>query len=391
MNNETRNHADVSIDLARRVEAFVSHKILPHERRLATHDPQAELLQQSLIKHAIDAGLYGIFFPSENAGKLQSLSDYLPVAQQEGRSAYGPGIFGADLALDCHLLARHATPLVKNRYLSRMAQGRAVSSYAMSEPDSLGSIPATIQCRAIMRDGVWRVTGRKWFICRSHIADFVTVLLRTSEGATEQSLSMLVVPADSPGFERIRRLDVLGRFTGQAELELRDVAVPVDYVLGKPGQGLSLMQERLRLGRLLRSAHWLGLATRCFDEMHKHIGSPKGRLGRLSDKQLVRARVYNTYREIIAARAMLREAARRFDTGLCSPVDINTVKLACSDAVSRAADNAIQVIGAQALSEDMPLCDIYRTARASHLMDGADDALISAIGHDLISRTGDIW
>lgn len=391
LTSDIQSHATISTSLVRRVKAFVHQKILPREAHLAAQSPQAEQLRQSLTADAVAQGLYGTFFPSEHGGKLENLSDYLPVAQQEGRSEYGPGIFGADLALDCHLLARHATPTVKNRYLSLMAQGLAVSSYAMSEPERPGSIPDTIQCRAVLRDGTWRVTGRKWFVCRSHIADFVTVLLRTDEGVPEKSLSMMVVPTDSPGFEKIRPLCVLGRFKGQSEIEFRDVAVPDDYVLGKPGQGLALMQQRLNLGRLLRSAHWSGLATRCFDLMHKHIGSPKGQLGRLADKQLVRARIYKTYREIIAAQAMLRETARHVDAGLCTQIEINTVKLACSDALSVAADNAVQIIGAQALSDDIPLSDIYRIARASHIMDGADDALISAIGHSLIKRTDDIW
>jgi len=389
--SKSDDHAKLSSSLVRRVRAFVNNKILPLEACLATQGSQARQLRKSLRGHAVDAGLYGSFFPLQHGGKFDQLSDYIPVAQQEGRSEYGPEIFGADLALDCHLLDRHATAMVKSRYLSLMGQGHVVSSYAMTEPDSLGSIPETIQCRAIFRDGTWYVSGRKWFICRSHIADFVTVLLRTGDGAAAQSLSMMIVPTESPGFERIRPLSVLGRFKGQSELAFRDVAVPAEYVLGQPGQGLALMQERLRLGRLLRSAHWLGLATRCFDLMLERIKSTKGDMGRLSDKQLVRARICSTYREIIAAQAILHQAARQFDAQRCSQFEINTVKLACSDALSVAADNAIQLIGAQALTDDTPLGDIYQTARASHIMDGTDDALISAIGRDLIDQPESIW
>ena len=86
------------------------------------------------------------------------------------------------------------------------------------------------------------------------------------------------------------------------------------------------MQRRLGLGRLLRAAHWLGLAQRCFDDLCARVHSPRGELARLGDKQLVRGRVYQVYRDIAAARGLLRDAAEKFDLGLANAIEVNLAK-----------------------------------------------------------------
>ncbi|TBV08378.1 acyl-CoA dehydrogenase family protein [Stutzerimonas kirkiae] len=374
-------------ELAQRVRQFVDERILPHESRLAAENDEARALARELSQQARAAGVFGSFYPMRLGGRIASLADYLHVAEQEGRSEYAPGILGADATLDAHMLDRHASPAVRERFLSPLVRGEAVSSYAMSEPESIGSIPATMTCRAELRDGRWHINGRKWFICRSQVANFATVVARSGEGPVAEAISMIVVPTDAPGFRVVRPLSLLGRWQGQAELAFDDLQAPQDHVLGAPGQGIALMQERLGLGRLLRSAHWLGQAQRCFELMCQRIHSPKGQLARLADKQLARARVYRVHRGIATARALVRDAAGKFDAGIANGIEVNLAKLAASDAVSEAADNAIQIMGAEGLSDWTALAGIYRGARTTHILDGADDALVSTIGRQLLMAT----
>ena len=360
---------------AQRVRQFVDERIIPLEGELASN-PQllAELSEQARAE-----GLWGNFYPQTGG----SLREYLAVAEQEGRSEYAPAIFGDDATLDLHMLSRHASEAVRQRFLEPLACGAMVSSYGMSEPDSIGSIPATITAHAELIDGQWRLNGRKWFICRAERAALVTVVAQTAQG-----LSMFLVPADAPGFRVVRPLSILGRFSGQGELAFEDVPVAPGYVLGQPGQGLALMQERLGLGRILRSVHWLGLAQRCFDLMCARIHSARGQQARLADKQLVRLRVFSVYQAIASARLLLQDAAAKRDAGVANSVEVNIAKVAASQALSAAADSAIQIMGAEGLSEWSPLSGIYNTARTTHILDGTDDALISAVGRQLLDSCG---
>lgn len=360
---------------AQRVRQFVDERIIPLEGELASN-PQllAELSEQARAE-----GLWGNFYPQTGA----SLREYLAVAEQEGRSEYAPAIFGDDATLDLHMLGRHASEAVRQRFLEPLACGAMVSSYGMSEPDSIGSIPATITAHAELIDGQWRLNGRKWFICRAERAALVTVVAQTAQG-----LSMFLVPTDAPGFRVVRPLSILGRFSGQGELAFEDVPVAPSYVLGQPGQGLALMQERLGLGRILRSVHWLGLAQRCFDLMCARIHSARGQQARLADKQLVRLRVFSVYQAIASARLLLQDAAAKRDAGVANSVEVNIAKVAASQALSAAADSAIQIMGAEGLSAWSPLPGIYNTARTTHILDGTDDALISAVGRQLLDSCG---
>jgi len=374
-------------DLAKQVRQFVETEIVPHETALAAGDDAARSLSADLTKRAQQAGLFGVFYPLEYGGRIARLTNYLFVAEQEGRSEYAPGILGTDATLDAHMLARHGSPAVKQCFLAPLVQGAAVSSYAMSEPDSIGSIPATMTCRAVLQNNQWHINGSKWFICRSQTANFATVVAKTADAPVAQALSMIVVPTDAPGFEIVRPLAVLGRFQGQSELAFTNVKVPADYLLGEQGQGIALMQQRLALGRLLRSVQWLGLAQRCFDLMCERVHSPRGKLARLADKQLVRARVVKVYQGIAAARGLLFDAAHKFDSGVANSIEVNVTKLTASQALSDAADCAIQIMGAEGLADWTPLSGIYRAAKTTHILDGTDDALISTVGRQLLSAT----
>ncbi|MBP2260195.1 acyl-CoA dehydrogenase [Pseudomonas sp. BP8] len=375
------------LQLAQRVRRFVEQEILPRELELGACDAAAAVLAAALQDQARAAGVFGNFYPRADGSRALPLLDYLAIAAEEGRSEFAPAILGCDASLDAYMLGRHANAELRERFFLPLLRGELVPCYAMSEPDSIGSIPATLASRAEWHGEHWTLNGRKWFICRAGRADFATVIARTADGPLQQSLSMLVVPTDSPGFAFVRPLALLGRQQGQGELLFKDVQVSPQQVLGAPGEGIALMQRRLGLGRLLRAAHWLGLAQRCFDDLCARVHSPRGAQARLADKQLVRARVYKVFREIAAARGLLADAAAKFDRGQANAIEVNLAKLAASDALSSAVDSAVQVMGAEGLSELSPLSGIYRNARTTHILDGTDDALISTLGRDLLTAT----
>lgn len=389
MNTMTEPLANPVAHLRQRVRQFVDTQVIPHELDLSAGDENALRIAAALSALARQAGLFGSFYPKGHGGTLTRLVDYLHIAEEEGRSEFGPAILGADATLDAYMMFWHGSPEVRKRYFDPLVRGQAVCGYAMTEPDSIGSIPNTMRSRARWQDNRWVLNGRKWFICRSARADFVTVVARTSDKPLAQALSMLVVPAEAEGYAVLRELAVLGRSQGQGELSFTDVVVPADHVLGAPGQGIKLMQQRLGLGRILRASQWLGMAQRSFEVMCARIHSERGILARLAEKQLVRARVCNVYRHIATARALLQDAAKKFDERVPNSVEVNIAKLAASEALSVATDNAIQIMGAEGLSDWTPLSGLYRNARTTHILDGTDDALTNSVGRMLLENNLD--
>ena len=131
--------------------------------------------------------------------------------------------------------------------------------------------------------------------------------------------------------------------------------------------------------------NWIGLAQRCFDLMGARINSGRGLSARLHEKQLVRQHLVTAYQSIASARELVRVAARGVDGGCPNDVQINVAKIAASQALCIASDSAVQIYGAEGISDLTPLSGIYRIARTSRILDGTDESLVSSVGRRLIN------
>ncbi|SFE34631.1 acyl-CoA dehydrogenase family protein [Nitrosomonas sp. Nm166] len=385
--NRKAAHSKLARSLARQVSAFVDEMIIPNEPLLAQQSDRSRQLQFDLMNKARSAGLCGLFYPLSHGGKIASLEDYLIVAEQEGRTEFSQAIFGSHTALDAHMLLKFGNDQIREQFLQPMVTGKAIPSYGMTEPGHSGSIPDHITTSACLSNGRWHINGRKWFISNADQATFITVLVRTAtEGiAFDQALSMIIVPTDTPGFKVERQLSIMGHSSGQGEISFHDVQVPEHNLLGTCGSGLDLMNKRLGLGRLLRSMNWIGLAQRCLDLMGARIHSARGKSSRLAEKQLVRQHLVNAYQAIASARELIRIAARSVDAQNPDAIAINVAKMAASLALCITSDSAVQLYGAEGLSDLTPLSGISRIARTSRILDGNDESLISSVGRRLIN------
>ena len=390
--HEKNAHAVLVQSLASQARSFVEERVIPNEAILSKGDDDAAEIQAELTEEARRAGLWGLYYPLAYGGKLTSLEDYLMVAEQEGRTEFSHSIFGCHSSLDAHMLLKFGNDTVRQNFLEPMAKGEAVSSYGMTEPEHGGSFPSLISTSARLENGCWVINGRKWFVCNTAKAAFVTVLTRTASDEDTplgKALSMIVVPTHSEGFKVEREISMLGRDLGQGEMSFNAVKVPKENLIGTEGGGLALMGQRLGIGRLLRSMHWLGLAQRCFDLMGARVHSARGISARLPEKQLVRQHFVNAHQAIVSARELIRIAARLVDAGKPCDVEVNVAKMAASRALCLASDSAMQLYGAEGISDLTPLAGIYRIARTSRILDGSDEALTSSVGRRLVDAYKD--
>jgi len=384
--HEKSAHSELAGSLASEVKKFVDEIIIPNEPQLAQEGDSASALQAELTEKARSAGLWGLFYPLSQGGKIASLEDYLIVAEQEGRTEFSQAIFGSHSALDAHMLLKFGSDEVRKNFLEPMVKGKAIASYGMTEPEHGGSFPSLITTSAQLANGNWTINGRKWFVCNTDRATFVTVLTRTAgeNVAINKALSMIIVPTNAEGFKVERQISMMGRRLGQGEMSFTNVQVPEHNILSASGSGIALMGQRLNIGRLLRSMNWVGLAQRCFDLMGARINSERGLSARLPDKQLVRQHMVNTYQAITSARELIRVAARGVDAQRANDVEINVAKMAASQALCMASDAAMQLYGAEGISDLTPLSGIYRIARTTRILDGSDESLTSSVGRKLI-------
>ena len=370
-------------DLSARIASFVDEQVIPRELDLSAAGPNASAVMSTLQDAARAADLWALPLPVNLGGGGLELSDYAPLAEVEGSSDFGPTARGSDLLLDATMLDRHATDTIRDRYLLPMVAGRGGPSFAMTEPGVAGSDPTQLTTTATRTGDGWRITGRKWFTSRAATAAFTTVVCRTSTGDPRRAFSLFLVPTDAPGYQIRREVPVLGA-GGQYEIVL-DVAVPDDHLVGQQGDALRTVGERLALGRTLRCLRWLGQAQRAYELLLSRMTGRHAHGGTLADKQLLHGYVFDSHAEIAAARALTHAAVAALSGGRDTRVAVGTAKVVTARALHAVVDRAIQVHGAEGLTDDTPLPILARTARAARILDGPDELHITTVARRLLA------
>jgi acyl-CoA dehydrogenase len=199
------------------------------------------------------------------------------------------------------------------------------------------------------------------------------------------AMTMIIVPAGTPGFEIVRKIPVMGHVGGaHCELRLRDVRVSTRNTLGPRGSAFAIAQARLGPGRIFHAMRWLGQAQRAYELMLKRANERFAHGSLLSEKGEIRRYVAESAAEIQAARLLTLDAARVMSEGRDARVQISLVKFWGARMLHNVIDRAIQVHGALGLTSDLPLEKMYREARYARIYDGPDEVHRSVVARQIL-------
>ncbi|WP_269859345.1 acyl-CoA dehydrogenase family protein [Streptomyces sp. RPT161] len=369
------------------VREFLDEEVIPAEPELAAGGPGARATLTALQDKAKANGLWALPHPRELGGHGLRLAEYLCISEIEGRSAYGPVALGSDSLLDALMLQRYGGAEVRERFLEPLVQGRLTPCFGMTEPGRSGSDPSLMITRARPDGGGWVIDGHKWF-CRARDADFITVMCRTEPLGVPhaKAFTMFLVPLPSEGFSVVRPLTVLGAEDGHCEVAFDGVRATTRQMIGGRGEGFPVSGERLSLGRTLRAMRWLGQAQRAFDLMCNRLHQREAFGGLLATKQLLQQHVFDSYTAIRSARSQVLRAAAMLDAGQDVYIEVATAKVLASNALYQVLDRAVQIHGAEGLSDSTPLAEMFRWARATRIYDGADELHTHMVAKRILKR-----
>jgi alkylation response protein AidB-like acyl-CoA dehydrogenase len=188
---------------------------------------------------------------------------------------------------------------------------------------------------------------------------------------------MILVPTDTPGYELVRRVPVMGHegrgWATHCETRFTDVRVPVSNTLGEPGDGFRIAQKRLGPGRIHHVMRWLGQMQRAFEMMCSYSLERKAFGEALAEKQTIQNCIDESAAEIQACRLMTLQAAHRLDEGDEARVEVSLIKFYAARVLNEVIDRALQVHGGLGMTDDTPLAVMYRMARGARIYDGADE------------------
>lgn len=363
------------LNLRGRMRRFIDQEVIPREAELLDRDADGRAVLEDLKMSAKAQNLWALGHPQEIGGGGLGFMPFVYLNEVIGRSEFGQLAVGSVSMQDSIMLHLYASPLQRERWLRPLVAGDIYPSVGLTEPEVAGSDPTLMQTTGRLEGDEWVINGHKWFTSGANRAAFTTVFCRTDPDAPRHlQFSSVIVPTDTPGYEIVRVIPVMGGQHGShCEVRLNDVRVPRDNLLGPRGKGFVIAQQRLGPGRIFHCMRWLGQAQRAFELMCERANSRFAHGSLLAEKGEIQRYVAESAAQIQACRLMTLDAARVMDGGGEARVEISLIKFYGAQMLHDVIDRAIQVHGALGLTADTPLERMYRDARGGRMYDGPDE------------------
>ncbi len=373
-----------------RLRAFIDENVYPVEAEaMAALDAEVApgvaypaIIRELRVK-AREQGLWNLFLSDPEHGAGLTNWEYGLLCEEMGRS---PVV--APMSFNCaapdtgnmEILHDHGSSEQKDSFLQRLLNDDVRSCFSMTEPAVAGSDPTTLQARAELDEGSgeWVINGHKWFTSGAVGADFAIAMLVTDPDAHPYArASMLIVPTDTPGFNLVRAISVMGHDKGPGHCEIRyeDCRVPAANLLGPRGAGFIIAQDRLGPGRIHHCMRAIGTCERAIELMCRRANSREAFGERLADKQFIQDFIARSRIETEQARLLTLKAAWLIDTVGKREArrEISMIKVVAANVVMDVLDRAIQVHGSLGMSDDTPLASMWRYSRMLKVADGPDE------------------
>ncbi|MGR3503074.1 acyl-CoA dehydrogenase family protein [Pseudaestuariivita sp.] len=353
----------------------------PSGNRFAHVPRQLEILD-GLKAEARARGLWNFWLTGSDKGQGLNTVEYAYLAEEMGKVRLAAEVFNCSApdTGNMEVFERYGTAAHKERWLAPLLAGEIRSAYVMTEPDVASSDAAQLAFEAREDGDAFVLNGEKWWIsgagdprCKVYI-----LLAETDrEASKHQRHSMFVLPADAPGVEVLRPMQVFGNDDaphGHMHLRFTDVRVSKeDLILGR-GRGFEVAQGRLGPGRIHHCMRAIGQAEAALEMMCRRgiareaFGKPLAELGANFDI------IANARMKIEMARLLCLKAAWMMDN--TSPKEaapwISQIKVIAPLTAQKVLDEAMQMHGAAGISQDFDLAAMYTHNRTLRFADGPD-------------------
>jgi alkylation response protein AidB-like acyl-CoA dehydrogenase len=342
--------------LADQAKTFAETHLLRLDSKLSSET------RARIISAAREVGFFAMTQPKEYGGSAAGALEMTVVRDSLGACnaphqhlLFGPGpgvLAGADGAL-------------RDSHLAPLLRGEKRSGFGFTEPDD-----ASAPTSAVADGNFWVVNGQKSYVTGGSEADFINTLVQIPELGP----ALLVVDTDASGVSLTRRFESLDG-SHHAAFAFSDVRVPMNHLIGKPGEGLPRAMRQIGDTRLAIAAQCVGLLRWVDGYLSEYLlgndrsGTPRG------SKEGIRLRYADARISSFAVRSMVYRTARLADAGENIVNEAIACKVMATETIGSVVDNAIQLVGGNALVAGHPLERLYRQVRALRLAEGGSDVL----------------
>jgi acyl-CoA dehydrogenase len=283
------------------------------------------------------------------------------------------------------MMERFGTEMQRNQWSEAMLRGERGFAFGLTEPGH-GSDATWMETHAERGGDGWVINGAKRFNTGVHRATHDLVFARTSgEPGQALGITAFLVPTDAPGFKVPYYWWTFNMPTDHGEVELHDVTVPEDAVLGVPDRGLEVAQTFLHENRIRQAASSLGAAQYCIDRAVAYAGERVVFGKPLSVNQAIQWPLVELQTEAQMVRLLVRYAAWHLDRNHHLEVSdkVSMANYRANRLVCEAADRAMQVFGGLGYTRHEPFEHIYRHHRRYRITEGSEEIQIRRVAQRL--------
>jgi butyryl-CoA dehydrogenase len=365
----------------RQIAAFATERIAPAAAEIDEHGR----FPRALVTELAAQGLLGVTIPRASGGLGRDYVSYALAIEALARASAVIAVIAAvNNSLVAEPIAAFGSDEQKQAWLRRLATGTALGAFALSE-EQAGSDAANQQTAARLDDSGYVLNGRKVWVANAEAADIAIVFAATQPGSRGRGIGAFLVPLDAPGLSRSSSPDSLGvRGLGCMDLELTDVRVGADALLGGPRGSLQIAMWALDGGRVAIAAQALGVGQAALDaalahaKHHEAFGQP------IANYQAIQWMLADSATELDAARMLMLKAADARARVERTTLEAAMAKLAASEAAHRAADRAMQVLASQGYRRGSVVERLFRDVRATEIYQGTSEVQRMVIAEQIL-------
>ena len=335
-----------------------------------------------------DMGLLGLTVSEQYGGTNMGYLAHTIAMEEISRASASVGLsYGAHSNLCVNQIFKNGNEAQREKYLPRLCSGEHIGALAMSEPNA-GSDVVSMKLRAEKKADHYLLNGAKMWITNGPDAHTYVIYAKTDVQAGPKGITAFLVERDSAGFSRSPKLDKLGmRGSNTCELVFENCEVPMENILGRENEGVKVLMSGLDYERTVLSGGPVGIMQACLDLVLPYIHDRQQFGQSIGEFQMIQGKVADMYTHLNASRAYLYAVAGACDRGEESRKDAAAVILFTAEMATKAALDAIQILGGNGYINDFPAGRLLRDAKLYEIGAGTSEIRRMLIGRELFRDT----
>ena len=361
--------------------AFAENELLPE----VLHRDEKKIWPKEAVGKMADLGFLGMMVnPKYNGSGMDTISYTIAMEEIAKVDASASVIMSVNNSLVCSLLSKFGNEFQKNKYLTRLAAGKLLGAFSLSEPQS-GSDASNMLTYAKKEKDHFILNGTKNWVTNGQNSDLVIVAALTEKGVGYNGISCFIVEKSYDGFESGRPEKKLGiRSSDTTELYFDNVKIPKQNLIGEEGDGFKICLNTLDGGRIGIAAQALGIAQASLDASVKYSKERKQFNRPISSFQALQFKMADMAISIESARLLTRKAAWLKDNNLPYGIEAAMAKLNASEVAMQASTDCVQIHGGYGYIRETGVERLMRDAKITQIYEGTSEVQRLVIARDLL-------